>query len=49
MCISGTELSDPLPNKVVEKMKNNAPKVPKEAIAKKDGVINPQNYNFYLF
>ena len=35
MCISGTELSDPLPNKVVEKMKNNAQKVRIEVKAKK--------------
>ena len=34
---------------VVEKLKNNAPKVPKEAKAKWDGVINPQNNNFYQF
>ena len=25
-------------------LKNNVPKVPKEAKAKRDGVINPQNY-----
>ena len=25
------------------------PKVPKQAEAKKDGVINPQNYNLYQF
>ena len=28
------------------KVKNNGPKVPKQAEAKRDGVINPQNYNF---
>ena len=30
-------------------LKNNVPKVPKEAKTKRDGVINPQNYNFYQF
>ena len=27
-------------------LKSNAKKVPKEAKAKRDGVINPKNYNF---
>ena len=27
------------------KVKNSGPKVPKQAEAKRDGVINPQNYN----
>ena len=30
-------------------MKSDAPKLPKQAEAKKDGVINPQNYNFNQF
>ena len=28
---------------------SDAPKVPKQAEAKRDGVINPQNYNFIQF
>ena len=28
------------------KIANSGPKVPKHAEAKRDGVINPQNYNF---
>ena len=39
-------ISDPSPNKVVSKVENVDPKVPKQAEAKRDGVINPQNYNF---
>ena len=51
MRISGTDplVSDPEPNKVFKKMKSYAPKVPKQAKAIRDGVINPQNYNFYQF
>ena len=30
-------------------MKIDVPKVPKQAEAKRDGVINPQNYNFSKF
>ena len=41
-----TLVSDPYPNKLVQKLKSDAQKVPKEAKAKRDGVINPQNYNF---
>ena len=37
---------DTSPNKVVSKVENVDPKVPKEAEAKGEGVINPQNYNF---
>ena len=33
----------------VVKMKSDASKVPKQAKAKRDCVINPQNYNFYQF
>ena len=32
-----------------QKLKIDAPKVPKQAEAKMDGVINPQNYNFSQF
>ena len=32
-----------------EKLKSNDPKEPKQAEAKRDGVINPQNYNFKQF
>ena len=35
--------------KNLKRLKNNVPKVPKEAKAKRDGVINPQNNNFYQF
>ena len=28
------------------KVEKGGPKVPKQAEAKRDGVINPQNYNF---
>ena len=31
---------------MVSKVENVDPKVPKQAEAKGDGVINPQNYNF---
>ena len=31
------------------KVENGSPKVPKQAEAKRDGVINPQNYNFNQF
>ena len=30
---------------IVYKFKSNTPKVPKQAEAKRDGVINPLNYN----
>ena len=40
-------VSDPKPNKVVKKNLNrDAPKVPKQVSAKRDGVINSQNYIF---
>ena len=35
--------------KWLQKLKNNNQKVPKEAKAKRDGVINPRNNNFYQF
>ena len=31
------------------KDESDDPKVPKQGKAKRDGVINPQNYNFKLF
>ena len=31
------------------KNENDSPKVPKQDEAKRDGVINPQNYNFNQF
>ena len=34
------------PNKVVSKVENVDLKMPRQAKAKRDGVINPQNYNF---
>ena len=36
-------------NNVDSKVENDCPKVPKQAEAKRDGVINPQNYNFNQF
>ena len=32
-----------------KKLKSDYPKMPKQAEAKRDGVINPQNYNFNQF
>ena len=51
MRISGIEPSSVIlsQTKYLKKLKNNAQKVLKEAEAKRDGVINPQNYNFYQF
>ena len=51
MRISGTEPSSVilLPNKVVQKWKSDAPKVPYQAKTKRDGVLNPKNYNFSQF
>ena len=48
MRISGTEPSSVIlsQTKTFKKLKSVAPKVPKEAKAIRDGVINPQNYNF---
>ena len=34
---------------MVSKVENVDPKLPKQAEAKRDGVINPQNYNFNQF
>ena len=33
----------------IKKLKSNVQKVPKQVEAKRDGVINPQNYNFNQF
>ena len=51
MRISGIEPSSVIlsERKELERLKNNDPKVPKEAKAKRDGVINQKNYNFYQF
>ena len=47
MRISGNEpYSVILSQKVAQKLKSDAKKVPNQAKAKRDGVINPQNYNF---
>ena len=35
-----TLISDPKPNKIVENLKSNAPKVPNQGKAKRNGVIN---------
>ena len=50
MRISGTEsLSVILSQKSIFKSWTDVPNVPKQAEAKRDGVINQQNYNFKLF
>ena len=51
MRISGTEPSSVilLPYKVVQMLKSDVPKMPNQAKAKRDGVINPNNYNFSQF
>ena len=51
MRISGTEPSSVIlsQTKLFQKLNIDAPKVPKQAEAKRDGVINPQNYNFSQF
>ena len=48
MRISGTEPSSMILGQTgsLKKLKSNDKKVPKQAEAKRDGVINPQNYNF---
>ena len=35
--------------KQFKKLKSDAKRVPKQAKAKRDGVINPQNFNFNQF
>ena len=51
MRISGTEPSSVILSQTMKfkKFKSNDPKVPKQAEAKRDGVIKPQNYNFNQF
>ena len=51
MRISGTEPSSVILSQTIKfkKLKSDDPKVPKQAKAKRDGVINPQNYNFNQF
>ena len=51
MRISGTEPSSVILSQTcsIKKLKSNDRKVPKQAEAKRDGVINPQNYNFKQF
>ena len=51
MRISGTKPSLVILSQTMkfEGLKSDDPKVPKQAEAKRDGVINPQNYNFKQF
>ena len=51
MRISGTEPSSVIltQTKKFKKLKTDAQNLPKQAEAKRDGVINPQNYNFNQF
>ena len=51
MRISGTEPSSVIlsQTKYFKKLKNDAQKLPKQAKTKRDGVINPQNYNSINF
>ena len=51
MRISGSEPSSVILSQTMKfkKLKSDDPKVPKQAEAKRDGVINPQNYNFKQF
>ena len=51
MRISGIEPSSVILSQrnELKRLKNDVTKVPKEAKAKRDGVLNPQNYNFYPF
>ena len=51
MCISGTQPSSVILRQTVkfQKLKSDDQKLPKQAEAKRDGVINPQNYNFKQF
>ena len=50
MHISGTEPSSVILNQTRKKdMKRNHQQVPKQTEGKRDGVINPQNYNFTQF
>ena len=51
MRISGTEPSSVILRQKwnFQKLKRDVPNVPKQAEAERDGVINPQNYNFKQF
>ena len=51
MRISGTEPSSVIlsQTKLFKKLKSDAQNVPKQAEAKRDGVINPHNYNLSQF
>ena len=51
MGISGTEPSSVIlsQRKLSKKLKSDAPKMPKQAESKRDGVINPQSYNSIQF
>ena len=52
MRISGTEPASMILSQTMEKikkLKSYDSKVPKQAETKRDGVINPQNYNFNQF
>ena len=49
MRISGIEPSSVIQTKWFQNLDSCVPKVPKQANAKKDGVISPQNYNFNQF
>ena len=51
MRISGTEPSSVILSQTrnFQKMKRAVLNVPKQAESKRDGVINPQNYNFKQF
>ena len=48
MRISGTEPSSVILSQIMqfEKLKSDDPNMLKQAEAKRDGVINPQNYNY---
>ena len=51
MRIFGSEPSSVILSQIMKfkKLKSDAPKVPNKAETKRDGVINPQNCNFYNF
>ena len=51
MRISGTKPSSVILRQTMKfkKLKSDYQNVPKQAEAKRDGVINPQNYNFKQF
>ena len=51
MRISGNEPSSVILSQTmwIQKVENDCPKVTKQGEAKRDGVINPKNYNFNQF